>query len=264
MIRNASIFLCSAAGFFIFFFADAAYAAGPANIQRMTDEQAIAGFVAAGAAYKAEDFASAVAQYQSIVDAGKESGALYYNFGNSYFKLGDLGRAILNYEKARRLIPRDSDLNYNYRYALAQMKEPATPPAESWTRRLLNGFIQFYTMEEMIIMLLVLGCFLGFLHLLSLYLKWPARTAGAVLSVLAAGWFLFFGAWGIKWYTCQGAAVVVEAGEAKFEPREDATTHFTLAAGMRIKLLKLEEDWAKIERPDGKMGWLPVRSFGLL
>ncbi|MBI5416074.1 MAG: tetratricopeptide repeat protein [Candidatus Omnitrophica bacterium] len=264
MIGNLLRLLCAVIWGFIFPIADVACAAVPANTGPMTDGQAIAGFVAAGAAYKAEDFHSAAAQYQSIVDAGKESGALYYDLGNSYFKQGDLGRAILNYEKARRLIPRDSDLNYNYRYALARIQEPAIQPAENWADRLLNSFIQFYTTGEMVVMLFVLGCLLGCLHLLSLYLKWPARIRTVVLSVLAAAWILLFGALGIKWDTSQSLAIVVKSSEAKFEPRADATTHFTLSAGTRIKLLKVEEDWAKIGRPDGKMGWLPVKSFELL
>ena len=31
----------------------------------------------------------------------------YANLGNAYFKTGQKGRAILNYERARRLMPQD-------------------------------------------------------------------------------------------------------------------------------------------------------------
>ena len=46
-------------------------------------------------------------------ESGLESGELHYNLGNAWFRLGELGPAILHYERARRSMPRDDDLAAN-------------------------------------------------------------------------------------------------------------------------------------------------------
>ena len=53
--------------------------------------------------------------YEQVSKNGYESPALYYNLGNCYFKLHNLPAAILSYERARRLAPRDEDIAYNLR-----------------------------------------------------------------------------------------------------------------------------------------------------
>ncbi|MCA9407687.1 MAG: tetratricopeptide repeat protein, partial [Candidatus Omnitrophica bacterium] len=91
--------------------------------------QALEGFVTAEAFYKQGEFAQAASAYEEILTAGGESGAIYYNLGNTYYKMGELGKAMLNYEKARQLIPRDSDLNFNYHYLRSKLG--LTDPAVS-------------------------------------------------------------------------------------------------------------------------------------
>jgi len=42
-----------------------------------------------------------------------------------------------------------------------------------------------------------------------------------------------------------------------FEPQDDSTIHFTLTEGAKIRILKREGRWYKIDRLDGKRGWVP-------
>ena len=46
------------------------------------------------------------------------SADLFYNLGNAWFKLGDQGRAILNYERALVLNPRMEEARSNFQTAL--------------------------------------------------------------------------------------------------------------------------------------------------
>lgn len=59
---------------------------------------------------------------------------------------------------------------------------------------------------------------------------------------------------------CKGKerAVVLKDTAAVFEPRQDAETHFSLYEGNIVKVLKAEEEggWRKVERFDGKAGWV--------
>ena len=63
--------------------------------------------------YQIGNFAQASQFYQQVVSGGYESPTLYYNLGNSYYRLGKIGYAILNYERAQKLAPGDEDIAHN-------------------------------------------------------------------------------------------------------------------------------------------------------
>ena len=83
-------------------------------------------FFHANALYGEERWAEAAAEYERVLAAGWESGNLYFNLGNAWFRAGDVGRAVLDYERARRLLPRDPDVQANLSYAREQAGESGT------------------------------------------------------------------------------------------------------------------------------------------
>ena len=85
----------------------------------------------ANTAYMNGDWAGATAIYDSIEQAGMASVKLYYNMGGAYFKNGQIGKAVLYYNKALRIDPTDEDTQYNLRVAskAAVMESPAVQRA---------------------------------------------------------------------------------------------------------------------------------------
>ena len=55
----------------------------------------------------------------------------------------------------------------------------------------------------------------------------------------------------------QDTAIVISDVETKFEPRPEATTHYKLFEGSKVKVVKSEAGWIKVKRLDGKLGWCP-------
>ena len=210
----------------------------------------------AGQAYKKGEYDHAIESYQKILTSGMASGEVYYNFANSYFKKGDLGKAILNYERARRLIPRDSDLLSNLKYARASIKNSPAERQKTFGERML-AYAGHLSPDEQAVAGLVLLLSLVAVHLLGLYFKWPASTKAGTLSIVI---FIF----AFHLFACffqadneKNAAVVLTAAEAKFEPEAGATTHFSAPEGLRVKIIEENSGWVKVERPDGNEGWLP-------
>ena len=78
--------------------------------------------------YEKRDYEKAIEKYRKIVDLNMESGPLYYNIGNAYFKMGRIGYAILYYKKAHGLMPGDSDLRSNLAYAQSLTEDSALQP----------------------------------------------------------------------------------------------------------------------------------------
>jgi len=90
-------------------------------------------FNAACAYYKLEDYvrsAELLTQTLQKHQKGDEASDIYYNLGNSYFKLGDWQNAVQSYIKGLELNPYDLSLKYNLELALNKLKESPQQKSE--------------------------------------------------------------------------------------------------------------------------------------
>jgi tetratricopeptide (TPR) repeat protein len=222
----------------------------------ITSDEALSVFVSAGMAYKEGRYDAAIDKYNAILEGSRASGPLYYNLGNSYFKKGNVGRAVLNYERAKKYIPRDSDLKFNERYARSKIDQQTADTGQSYFERVIQSQIDFYTTEEIIMILFGLGLSIGFLYLVSLYANWRSSTRGWIMATLVFGILVYGFILITKVEYERGLAIVMAETNTFFEPRPDSTVHFQLSEGMKTRILKSEGNWVKIERFDGKAGWI--------
>ncbi|MCK5180670.1 MAG: SH3 domain-containing protein, partial [Candidatus Omnitrophica bacterium] len=161
-----------------------------------------------------------------------------------------------NYGRAKRLIPRDSDLNFNSRYVSSRVDGYRNGEKMSFLDRTMKSYIEFYTIDEMVMIIIGTIFVIGIVVLLSLYLNWPrsfGQTTVALLALIAVVYTI-----GLVWKVqhARDLAVVVTAAESYFEPRADSTVHFKLPEGTKARILRLEGAWAKVRRSDGKVGWV--------
>ena len=74
--------------------------------------------------YSNEEYDSAIVAYESILEEDQFSFEIFYNLGNAYFRKDQIGKAILNWEKARHLNPSNVMVieNLNHAYTLTRDK----------------------------------------------------------------------------------------------------------------------------------------------
>src|SRR6266446_4161248 len=65
--------------------------------------QADVEFAKANEEFAQGHFKEAISGYEALIRAGQWSANVFYDLGNAYFRTGDFGRAILNYERALAL-----------------------------------------------------------------------------------------------------------------------------------------------------------------
>ncbi|MDP3792051.1 MAG: tetratricopeptide repeat protein [Candidatus Omnitrophota bacterium] len=210
--------------------------------------------------YEKREYDKAIEEYQKIADGGIESGPLYYNMGNAYFKTGKTGYAILYYKKAIRLIPADSDLKSNLSYAQSLTEDSGlqatTPNKFAWLAKIpfreftLNGvariLIAFY--------LIVIGLIAG--GIISPLFK---RRATFIFYPILLLFILALAGFSVRYYEEEiltRGIVVVKDVECKYEPIDKSTTYFTLREGQEVLVLKTRNGWRRIKRIDGKLGWV--------
>jgi tetratricopeptide (TPR) repeat protein len=221
------------------------------------EQGALSRFVSAGIAYKSGRYEEAIQKYKQIIEQGLESGAVYYNLGNSYYRNGDIGKAVLNYERAKRLIPRDSDLKFNERYALSQVPRYEGQKEEGFLLGRLHSFVDFYTFDEMVLIMAGLIFAAGLTFLFSLYGHWPKAWVRWIMIFFTLIALVYAVGLIDKIVSSKDVAVVLKNAQTYFEPREASTVHFKLSEGMKARILRSEGAWIKIQRLDGKVGWVP-------
>lgn len=218
-------------------------------------------FYKGNALYEEEDYDGAIAEYTKLLDKGLESGNLYFNIGNSYFKKGETGRAILYYERARRLIPKDGDLDANESYARSLIMGSESEGSKTW-KELIVGVFDVFTIDGLTVFLSAL--YAGFLLFLlaGLFLRSLKRFNRFVLPVLLIIFVL--GTLSLYHRTSvldKEAVIISESVDAKFEPLDSATAYFNLHEGMKVNVVETKRDWSKVERFDGKAGWITSDSM---
>lgn len=217
-------------------------------------------FYQANELFKQAKYEQAEQEYLRLMRMNIESGNLYYNLGNTYFKLGKLGKAIVSYERAKYFIPRDSDLKANLDFALSLCENHIIAPKRFWILRLLQNLSSYFTFDGLTILFSYTYFFLAITISLALLFKkakfWLSRIIIAgVIAITIIG-----STWGLKLYELyfkHYAIVIISSAEAKFAPSQDAVTHFKVYEGAKVNIIGEDKTWLRVKTADAKIGWVP-------
>ena len=94
----------------------------------------------ADSAYATADYATATHIYEQLLVTEGEAASVYYNLGNSYYKQGEIARAILNYERALMLAPANSDIQFNLELARSKTVDKNALVTELFLVRWIRSF----------------------------------------------------------------------------------------------------------------------------
>lgn len=221
-------------------------------------------FYTGNSLYEKRDYAKAIDEYLKIMDFGIENPNLYYNIGNSYFKTGNLGRAILFYERAKRLAPQDADLKSNLAYARSFAGSAiAVTEAGNMVAGLIRRPFEDFNFNAIAISALIIYLFVICLQVLFFFNQVLAKRMRAFYIIILAVFMMSITAFGLRFYdeeVLNRGVVVQKDLDCKYEPIDKAMTYYKLQQGDEVIILKTRSGWSQIERPDGKIGWVSVGS----
>jgi hypothetical protein len=218
--------------------------------------------------YEAGKIDLAVQAYEQLASQGVVDSALFYNLGNAYFKQGDSGRAIVNYRRAQKLAPRDSDIEANLALARAQAVDEFGPAAEAgFLSRFGQGVQGWFTLDELA--MAALAGWILFVFLLILLISARAGSAwrrglryvlAAAAVVLVVGVLSLGSALHLEQSQPEGVVVAAEV-DVTSGPGAQYVTEFTLHSGAEVDLVEVRPNWVRLALPGGELeGWVPANS----
>lgn len=219
----------------------------------------LARFTEAGRLYEQGRYAEAVQLYASIREAGQANAALYYNLGNALYRTQRIGGAVLNYERALRLAPRDADVRGNLSFVRRMVREPAAPFPASLLQA-VNGSVSLneLTLLCSFFLLLAAACGAGFLlgrRRAFLF----AGTVSLALCVIFSGWLFLKVSHEVR---TRWAVVIAGPADVRNGPGAENSVGFTLPEGRRVIVLGENGDWAAVGLPvEGLKGWVEKKNI---
>ncbi len=213
-------------------------------------------------AYSEGNWQAAIENWTAIEAGGAESAELYYNIGNAYFKEGETAKAILYYERARRLDPSNKDVEHNLAFAksgtqdrIEEIPEILIEQIGRKVCRTLSG----NTWTVLFFVFLSLAIFCALIYLLSrVTARKKAGFFAGIVALVISLLCLDFAQWQWSDYRHDISAIVMKSViSVKSSPSKDSSKDlFILHDGAKVKVLDSVGSWNNIELSDGRQGWV--------
>ena len=224
-------------------------------ITHSASAQSDADFPKANQEYAQGHFKEAISGYEALIRAGQWSANVFYDLGNAYFRTGDFGRAILNYERALALERHHAEATANLQIARDEAHALELQPG--WPER----YLQFASVKQYSVTAAVGFWIAAFCFLALIFRRRRAATIVAfVMLVVFAG-----GIFAISQLErgSRGSALAVVIGkdvQARLATADTANSVLALPPGSEIKILSTRGDWMYAALPNNLRGWIPAKN----
>lgn len=216
-------------------------------------------FIRANEAYAAGDYKNALTGYNQLVADEMRSADLYYNLGNTYYRLNEWGEAVWAYERALEIDPSHENTRYNLDFVNQQTKAELNVESggiSTWFKANLYGIsVNFWAYFTLIMAFaFAVVCYFFFTTK-----KQKIKNISLSLSLLT--FFLLIGGFILSYLNTahltnqSNGIIIISSANILAEPSETSTTNFSLKEGAKVQILRTNSEWIEIDFK-GHSGWV--------
>ncbi len=211
--------------------------------------------------YNEANYEAAITSWESILESGEHSAALYFNLGNAYYRIDQIAPSIYYYEKALKLAPGDPEIKNNLAFAQNQTIDIIEPLPKNlfstWIERTTQLFsFDYWAKTAIIFSIGFVFLFLGY-YFSVVAMKKRLFFIGSFLSLFISLGCVFFAFSNYAQVNNNKTAILfASSSQVRSEPLERAELSFVIHEGTKVKIISEEADWVRIKLADGKDGWM--------
>ena len=219
-------------------------------------------FTKANNLYNDSKYEKSIEVYFEILDSGVHSSELYYNLGNSFYKLNDIPNSILFYEKSLKLNPTDKDIINNLKMVNNAIIDDITKIPEPFFDNQLNKISNNLSYSNWGLISLIISFLFLLLFIFYFFSKEPIvkRTSFTLLFVLLVliGITTKISLHAYEKNHLEKYAIIFSSKiEIKSEPNERSENLLILHMGTKVKIIdSFNDEWVKIKLVNGQEGWI--------
>jgi len=216
--------------------------------------------------YNQGKYLEAISQFELIIENGEHSYALYFNLGNSFYKINDIANSIYYYEKALKLNPNEKDILNNLSYSQNMLIDKIDKLPVNQVSQFFSSLSNTLSINQW----LFFGITFLYLFLATFFLYYFNDKTGAkknyfTISTLFLVLFNIFLFVGINRFENEkniiSAIIFENKVDFRTEPNYRSDVLFNLHEGTKVIVKEELNDWTLIQIPDGNSGWIESESI---
>jgi len=217
--------------------------------------------------YQEGRYEESLRAFERILESGYEAGPVYYNLGNCHFKRGEMGRAILYYERAARLLPGNADVQFNLGLVNQTIVDQFEVEDDFFLIRLWRGLLDLFPKP---LLLAIIGSFylLTILFVIASILtsRRGVRLVSRRLAVLGGILFVTAGLLFLARHLDEKGRIeaVILADRTDVMSAPTGTEVFVLHEGTKVRIDRRQGEWVEIILPDRKVGWVKAEVLDVI
>lgn len=212
--------------------------------------------------FAAKRYSEASQAYEALLQQSAPTVSALANLGNSYYQEGQLGRAVLSYERALLLDPRNAEAQEVSAF-LQRKTVDRLPSPESWLRQAGDRLAYAAPLTLWLVLCpLALGLSLAGWVVFALSREPRTRRLSFYGALVALAPALLSLALILHWTSApryaEARAVLLLPERALYsDPSASSQEVMKLHEGTRVLLTGKEQNgWRQVQLPDGRQGWL--------
>ncbi len=216
--------------------------------------------------YQKMDYNGAIKTYENILSKGLSSSQVYFNLGNSYFKSGNVPKAILNYERAIKINPDDEDIKFNLKIASLKIIDRIDNVPEVFYKRWYNHIVEIMPSNSWSATFII-SLWIMFIAA-AIYMVGKTTKLKKLSFIFTTLFFLI----SIFTYTTaasskkmyhddQQGVIMTSSVYVKSSPDEKGNDLFILHEGTKVDIIENFENWNKIKIANGSIGWIKLNDL---
>ena len=216
--------------------------------------------------YNNGQFEKALDSYFKVLNENYHSAELYFNIGNTYYKLDSIAHSIFYFEKAKKMSPMDRDIINNLGYAENMKIDLIEKLPKSQIENFQIYLFNIFSSNQLGYIILLLLWF--FCILFSLYYFIRNSRLKKILFLISSLFFLLIATTfiiGIQksiYDSSLTEAIVFEKQiSVNDEPNDRSEVLFNLHEGTKVNIIEKLENWLKIKLENGAEGWIKSKDI---
>lgn len=183
---------------------------------------------------------------------------VYYNLGNAYYKLNEIGEAILYYERALKANP-NNNLAYENLYLTQSRINNRIQPIQKiffirwWISITQGSYANTYAILSIILFILLIA-YLSALKLGVININLPKQLLWGV--GIACILFTSLGLAAANRQTAENLAIVMENNASLMKKPDYGNSSSLIPEGTKVNIIDITEGWYEVKLPDGRTGWM--------
>lgn len=216
--------------------------------------------------YNEGEYGKAISSFMTILENGQHSSSLYFNLGNSFYKINDVANSIFYYEKALLLSPNDKDIVDNLSFSKNMLIDKIEILPTNQLKQFSNYVLGLLNVNKWLYLGLIILYISALFFLLYFFNSISSLKKNYFITSIVSLFFaVFFFSAGITKNLNQKsnlfAIIFDEKIDFRSEPNYRSEVLFNLHEGTKVLIKEELNDWVFVEIQDGNKGWIETQSI---